>query len=134
MRISSLSSLLVFFALYSLLCAPVHATKVAPLANMDEAAKLMPDRVGEYYVAGPASRVALRLFGDISLEDLGVVSGAERTYDNGLFFVMLLKTRSDSQAYALLTEEARQSPSPQPVRPGYVGTAGFELSNGVSFF
>jgi muconolactone delta-isomerase len=104
------------------------------MPKMDEAAKLLPDRVGEFHVAGDVKPVPLSLFGNTSPEEFGVVSAATRTYQNGLFKVTLLKMRSDSHAYALLTEGAHNSLQPRLIHPGYVGTAGFDAGNKIVFF
>ncbi|HEX8098205.1 MAG TPA: DUF6599 family protein, partial [Pyrinomonadaceae bacterium] len=120
----------VLFALFSILLAPSPSrADVSP----NEAAKMLPDKVGEHRArAGPANPDKA-LFEQLKPEDFRVVSAATRTYDAGHFTVTLVETRSDSAAYALLTEEARQMSPPQAVRPAYVGTAGMDSLGGVTF-
>jgi hypothetical protein len=132
LRIASLSRLLIVFALFSLLLVPLRAGAAVP---SDEAAKMLPDRVGDIGASSiPPRTVPVLAFSDPSSpEDFAVSSAVARQY-NGGFYVTLVKTRSDAAAYALLTNVARKGNPAQPVRQGYVGTAGIDSEQGVAFF
>jgi hypothetical protein len=120
--------LLTGLILLLLLFAPVYAT-----VPTDEAAKLLPDQVNDVRAQGAAQQISADLFKDSTPEDFGVLSAATRIYGGGRFQVTLIKTRSDSNAYAFLTNEARKASPPLTVRQGYVGIAAIDSPGGVTF-
>lgn len=135
MRSLSSSRFIICFFLLALLFAPTRANTQLP---SDEAAKLLPDQVSEFRAQGLASKINGKgLFDFYRPEDYQALSDAERTYvlkDGRRIAVELIKTLSDSGAYALLTEAARRNESSQIVRLNDVGFAGFATSSGVQFY
>jgi hypothetical protein len=136
LQVSFPSKLIFIAAFLTLLFNPVLA---APTWSPEEAARILPDKLGDFRVQGAAQPLpdttAIR-----NPEDYGVVNGVERTYRNASgekFLVTLFKTRSDSGAYALLTSMAmrsRGSDSSQALKLGDAGTAGYIAPKSVMFF
>ncbi|HEY0323855.1 MAG TPA: DUF6599 family protein [Pyrinomonadaceae bacterium] len=129
------SRLLYIAALFSILLAmaPVRADET----NFKETANMLPDRVGLFQARGAASPSKEGLQGVASPEEFGVLSSATRSYasSNGeSFSVTLVKTRSDSAAYSLLTNRARWGAPEQTNRLSDVGTAGIMWDGHVAFF
>ncbi len=130
LRSKSLSQLLTGFVFLLLLFSPVYATVTI---TTDEAARMLPDQVNDIRAQGAAQPISARMFKDSTPEDFGVLSAATRIYGSGRFQVTLIKTRSDSSAYAFLTNEARKATGPLTVRLGYVSTAAIDSPGGVTF-
>jgi hypothetical protein len=139
LRIASLSRLILACALFSLLFVPVRAFAAVP---PDEAAKMLPATFdsNDFQARGPARALNSGVL-DAPLEDFGATSAAARTYalqSGALYTVTLVKTRSDSGAYALLTRAARwmrEHEFPQVTRLDATGTAALAASQGpIAFF
>ncbi|HEV7798031.1 MAG TPA: DUF6599 family protein [Pyrinomonadaceae bacterium] len=100
----------------------------------DPAAKLLPDKLGEFRAAGPPSKVTL----EDSIERGGITSAASRNYvskDGRRFYVTLVTTVSDSGAYALLTEaklRAEHFGDDHGTANADIGSAGFSVGNGLA--
>lgn len=129
------SRLLYIAALFSLLLAitPVRADEAA----FSEAVKMLPERIGNFQARGAASPSKEEMPGALSLEEFGVLSSVARTYispKGETFSVMLVKTRSDSSAYSLLTNRTRWGAPEQTNRLSDVGTAGFAWDGHAAFF
>ncbi len=135
-----LAKLFFTFAFFSLLCAFLTCAKASGVTN--DAMKGLPERIGGFRAQG-AARPLSESFEGLSSEDLGSVSGALRVYQsvgNEKLSVTLIKTRSDSSAYALLTylsnvsKETEGNPSSAPVKTGEVGTASISSPGSLAFF
>jgi hypothetical protein len=105
MRPSYFPRLFFVFALFVGLSMPA-------LANLtfDEAAKLLPNKVGDARAVGAPSRPKVGIFELVKPEEIGAVSTAIRGYalPNGdALFVQLIKLQSDSAAYAFVMNERR---------------------------
>lgn len=128
-------SLLKFFSACLLL--PLFFASVILAA--DQAAQLLPARVGDFRAEGAALPHAAG-YDATELEDFQSLTAATRLYalpDNNKFSVTLIKTRSDSAAYALLTNQAarlRGTAASQSVKTENVGTAGVAAREHVAFF
>lgn len=100
------------------------------LSPVEEAARALPDRVGNFRAIGPVGTMEIRFW--------DTTSAGERNYRsvNGeILFVMVLITPSDSSAYALLTTGEGYTKLLQPRGEGVrdLGTLGYSSPNGVSF-
>lgn len=132
------SSKLIFVALIlTLLFVPALA---APVLSPEEAAKAMPDKLGDFRAQGASRPSELNLAENAAPDDFSAYSSATRTYASpkgGTFILTLVRTRSESGAYALLTNFAEQvrskGQSPLSKTDG-VGTAGFATSEQLAFF
>jgi hypothetical protein len=134
LRIATRFSLFLVFALFSLLSVPLRASAAL---SLDAAAKMLPDRVGEFHALGPARLPASGLFEHLAPEDFGAFSHAARAYvspGGESFIIELVKTRSDSGAYALLTSGIVLPASSQTHRLNDLGTAGIAAPGGIAFF
>ncbi|OLE54467.1 MAG: hypothetical protein AUG51_08125 [Acidobacteria bacterium 13_1_20CM_3_53_8] len=138
MRVTDLSKLLLALLLLSLFSAPGLANEAIPV---DDAARLLPDNIGDFRAHMAASPYKAALEANMQ-QDFGVLSAATREYlstRGEKFWVTLVKTRSDSNAYSLLTNLAmlaRRGPDATPaqlLKPGDVGTSGFLSSSGIAF-
>jgi hypothetical protein len=102
--------------------------------SITEAARMLPDRVGDLRAQGPADEADLELSG--RPEDFQILSRARRLYVSSggeTFKVTLIKTRTDSAAFSLLTHFAPNLPT-SPIKSGEVGTASVSRPGGVFFF
>lgn len=109
----------------------------------DPAAKLLPDKLGDFSAAGPVT-LRRKEFLENAAERAGITSAAGRNYvskDGRRFSVTLVTTVSDSGAYALLTEaKVRTEGAGNENRPtnAAIGTSSFSLwtglANNMSFF
>ncbi|HZH31366.1 MAG TPA: DUF6599 family protein [Pyrinomonadaceae bacterium] len=86
---------------------------IPALANLtfDEAAKLLPNKVGDARATGAPSRPKVGIFELVKPEDIGAVSTAMRTYalSNGdTLWIQLIEMQSDSAAYAYVSNEKRE--------------------------
>lgn len=106
MRLLYFSRLFSVFAF--LLCLSIPAL---PNVTFDEAAKLLPNKVGDARAAGAPSRPTVGIFEHVKAEDIGAVSTAMRAYaspDGDKFGVQLIKLQSDSAAYAFVMNDKRE--------------------------
>jgi hypothetical protein len=97
------------FSVFALLLA----LSIPALANLtfDEAAKLLPNKVGDARATDAPSRPKVGIFEIVKPEDIGAVSTALRTYalPNGdTFPVQVITLQSDSAAYAFVSNEMRE--------------------------
>jgi len=95
--------LIVVLAAFS--CAAAFAV-TEPAPPLNEAAKLLPNQVGDFQAEGPAKPYVGLVFGSAKFQDYSPVSAAQRVYQlKGIehFDVYVVKTGSDSAAYALET-------------------------------
>jgi hypothetical protein len=106
-----------------------------------EAAKMLPDAIGDFRAQGEPIPPKEKMLGDMaSAEDFNALSSARRIYSSARgesFTILLVKTRSDSSAYALLTRvaaemRAREQAPTSKVRD--IGIASFASSERVIFF
>lgn len=102
----------------------------ADLAPVETAAKSLPDHIGNFRATEPVRSAEIRFW--------PVTSAGERNYRSvkgESLSVMLLVTKSDSSAYALLTTgEGYISNSRPPEATREVGTLGYVLPTSISFF
>lgn len=136
MRVSFLSKLLFIAALLTLFSLPALA---APTLPPEEAANLMPDKLGDFRAQGAARPFELNLIGQQAPEDFNAYSSATRAYTSakgGAFILALVRTRSDSGAYALLTRYAAElrSKGQALTKTDGIGTAGFATPQQIVFF
>src|SRR6267142_47784 len=104
---------------------------MADLSPVEPAAKSLPDRLDNFQAIGAVRPSEVRFW--------DVTAAGQRYYRsvNGqTFWVMLLVTKSDSSAYALLTTgDGYSSSSHPPVEATRdIGTLGYVLPTSVSFF
>jgi len=120
---------------------------VAPLASIeamtvDEAAKLLPDQVGQYravgkpFLPGPKSNRAVTPEG---LESSSTIGRLYSSPKGESFKLIVNKMRKDTEAYALLIKDAQagrtaEQSSEQQIKVGDVGTASIILPGRVLFF
>ncbi len=116
---------------------------VAQNLPTDPAAKLLPDKLGDFRAESPVTW-RRKEFLENGLERAGITSAAGRNYvskDGRRLSVTLVTTVSDSGAYALLTEAKLRAEDPgienRTTNAG-IGTSSFSLWNGrannMSFF
>ncbi len=96
------------FSIFALLLA----LSLPALANLtfDEAAKLLPNKIGDARATGAPARPKVGIFESVKPEEIGAVSTALRTYalPNGdTFPVQIITLQSDSAAYAFVMNEKR---------------------------
>jgi hypothetical protein len=133
MRLQSLRRLLTAAALLAAL--PLAALCAAG----DEAAKLLPDTVGDARAQGPARQGAGRDAEPVRPEEFGPVSVATRSYNlpgGERFTVRLFKTASPSAAYSLFTSLSKRPPfdsAPGAVRLQETGTASLASGSRLIF-
>lgn len=103
-----------------------------------ESAKLLPDTVGEFRALGaPVTPKDQVLDGIAIAEDYNALSSAKRTYTSQggeAFTVVLVRTRSDSSAYALLKRVAAEMGSQETAKVNDVGTAAVASNERLIFF
>jgi len=112
-----------FLALFLSVVPVFGSTEV----TIGEAAKSLPDKFDSFDALGPARGMhgALEV---ADQDDVGTVSTAVRTYrdsQNATFEVYVIRTQTDSGAYALLTKIAENK--------DYIGTAAIITSSEVAF-
>lgn len=132
MRITFLSILLTIFVS---LTFGAHSKGAASTLPLDESAKMLPDRIGDFSARGKAQASESAIFKYRLPEDYKAVSEATRVYVSArgeLIDIHLIKTGSDSGAYALLTT-AGHIPSGFTKLEG-VGTAAISTVEGIFFF
>jgi hypothetical protein len=104
---------------------------------MDEAAKLLPDRIGDFSARGAALLPLQGIFEEHSPEAFAALSRAARVYVSAkgeAIGIDLIKTRSDSGAYALLTNEAAAAQPSQLAKLEGIGTGAITTARGIAFF
>lgn len=136
MRAHPFSRLLYIAALFSLLLALAPARADEPASS--EAARMLPDRVSDFQARGSTSLLKEGLPEAVaSPDEFGALSSVTRVYvspKGETFNVILVKTRSDSAAYSLLTNRARWGAPEQTTRLNGIGTAGIAWDGNVAFF
>ncbi|HEX8177515.1 MAG TPA: DUF6599 family protein [Pyrinomonadaceae bacterium] len=126
--------LLYIAAIFSLLLstAPARADEAVPAETL----QLLPDRAGDFQARGAALPSKSNEIPEaLSSEEFGPISSVTRQYASPkgeTFSVTLIKTRSDSAAYSLLTN--RTPWGGQAKRLSDVGTAGVAWDGQVAFF
>ncbi len=106
----------------------------------DPAAKLLPDKLGDFRATGPAESTQTDRIPDP--KRYGVTSWAKRVYvstDGGRISVDLISADSDSGAYAVFSESRRDAEIPKAndlnlrnrSADASIGTAGFSLWDGT---
>ena len=102
-----------------------------------EAAKLLPDRLGKFEAKGPPGEVVGIVSKWLSPEAFAVTSRAMRLYlsrDGNEFLALAIVTRSESAAYALLTDELVGEGGPSDyIKLGDIGTANLTVPSHVAF-
>lgn len=140
MRITRLLKLLFTFALISFLLLP---SSIKATITMEEAAKLLPDQVGEFRAEGKPFLSDSKQKATLTAEALGSVSAIGRVYSSPKgerFSIQVNKTPKDSEAYALLTADAEGSgqnvdaPASRSIKTGEVGTASIVYPDRILFF
>jgi hypothetical protein len=128
------SKLLYVLALLMLLFGQVSSARAE--VSLAEAAALLPDAVGDLRAQGAPSQPAMGIFELLRPEDFAVTGHATRSYlssKGDRFGVEVIKTRTDSGAYALLMNQLGTQDQTATRLEG-VGTAGFSTSSGILFF
>ncbi len=126
MRLSHFSRLASLFALLLGLSIPALAD-----LTLDEAAKLLPNKVGDARAAGSPARPRAGIFEHVKPADIGALSTAARTYvsaDGDSYAVQLIKLQSDAAAYAFVMNEKRGQANGSKGQAGKLdlgGTAAF---------
>jgi hypothetical protein len=139
LRTPRLSKLLFYFALASLLLVP---SSISAAMTMEEAAKLLPDQIGEWratgkaYLSGEMSNIPLTEEGLKSNPSIG---RAYTSPKGDRFTITVSKMGKDSEAYASLTETARYIKqrgglTSESIKTGEVGTASIIFKNQIYFF
>src|SRR5437764_1579956 len=131
MRVSRISKL--FFA-----CSLLLALAVSAFASVsfEEAAKLLPDKVGAADAQTKATPPTYGIFEHIKAENFGPISTAMRGYistSGEKFGAQIVHLSSDANAYALLTEVRRTLPPEKKALDG-VGTAAFLSPGFLAFY
>ncbi|MDQ1557789.1 MAG: hypothetical protein QOD32_849, partial [Pyrinomonadaceae bacterium] len=126
MRLSHFSRLFPAFALLLCLSLPALAA-----LTFEEAAKLLPNKVGDARAAGAPSRPPAGVFEHLKPSDIAALSTATRTYvvpSGEKFGVQLITLQSDAAAYAFVMNEQRErlrAVKDQVVKLDLGGTAAF---------
>lgn len=97
---------------------------------------MLPERVSDFKARDSASKEGLPE-ATVSPDEFGILSSATRVYvspKGETFNITLVKMRSDSAAYSLLTNRARWGAPEQIIRLNEVGTAGIAWDGNVAFF
>ena len=128
---SILSRLFLTVSLFALACVP----SLAQAASVEEAARALPDRIGDFRARGPADGGESGLVRDA--ENLGIVSQARRSYVSTrgeTYDVGVVKTKTDSGAYSLLTDLVRTHRPPPVIKQNEVGAASASRPGAITFF
>ncbi|MCA1566679.1 MAG: hypothetical protein LC803_13755 [Acidobacteria bacterium] len=105
MRLSHFSRFVSLFALLLGLSIPTLAD-----LTLDEAAKLLPNKIGDARATGAPARPRAGIFEHVKPADIGAQSTAARTYvsaDGDSYGVQLIRLQSDAAAYAFVMNEKR---------------------------
>ncbi len=124
---------------YAALLLAVLTVPASAQTTPGEASKQLPESFGEFRAQGLARQPSAGIFESVRREDFKVLSEAQRTYispDGHNLEVYLVKTNSDSAAYALLTYVASSQYAPpySAIKTGGVGTASVGGGEQISFF
>ena len=121
----------IFLVAMALLCG--FSTAAGQSIPLDPAAKLFPDRLGDFRASGPA----LSVNPDIVLGPMsGITSASSRSYaakDGQKFWITIKTTPSNSATYALMTNTRRGYEQAGSVVKADVGTAGFQATDHLVF-
>ena len=139
MRITRLLKLLFTCALISLFLVP---SSINATMTVEEAAKLLPDRLGEYRATGKPFLLDHKSGARLPAETLNPLAAAVRVYTSTKgerFNLSVNRTGKDAEAYELLTSNAqtvarKDSLSAQSIRTGEVGTASVIFPDRILFF
>lgn len=137
LRVRFLSKLFFLSTLLTLAAVPIFANKALAV---EEAAKLMPDKLGDFRAQGTTRPSEFFRNDEILPEDFNAFSSATRTYasaQGGAFSLTLVRTRSESAAYALLTRyaaEIKNKGQAQLTKTDGIGTIGFAAPERLLFF
>ncbi|HVS20283.1 MAG TPA: hypothetical protein VHD88_00470 [Pyrinomonadaceae bacterium] len=108
MRSSLLTRGILIISIAAYVCAAASATADAPPLN--DVAKLLPNRLGDFEAEGPTKPYAGLVFKTATFQDYSPSSAGQRTYKlttasapMNQFVAYVVKTNSESAAYALLT-------------------------------
>lgn len=113
-------------------------TATGQASSAAEALKLFPSTVGNFHSRGVSQSAAL--LKELTPEDFNVQDAAEGTFVSPRgekFSVLLVRTRTQNGAYALLTGASvweRKEKQAQPTKQGDIGTAGYIASDSVAFY
>lgn len=123
----SVSSLLLLFL----------AAAFAEVDSSGQAAKILPDKIGDFRAIGAARSFSYAPGNET--KEFGALSTALREYvsANGGFQARLIKARSDSAAYAFLSDAEKQMRKSQPSQvsnPGDIGTLAYAVPGRLAFF
>jgi hypothetical protein len=124
-----------------LLLLPSSINAITAL-EMEAAAKLLPDRMGEYRAVNSPRAIDDKSSGFDTAGSFNALSSARRDYRSakgGQFGLTVTRLRSDSDAYALLTnlgQSSKRSESSDTgtIKTGEVGTASVRLQDRILFF
>ena len=126
--------LIVVFAAVSY-AAAFGLTEPAP--PLDEAAKLLPNKLGDFQARSPATNVTVVTPGELTPAAFDITARAGRDYfsrDGQRFAVSVATTRADHAAYSLLTYLTRSASSTEKVEPLAIGTAATRVGGTIYFF
>jgi len=139
LRVSLLSKLFLAGALLSLSFTGAEASD-RDAGPAPELKGMLPQVVGDFHLQGVEPLHSLWPGSDTSLEDVGARARAGYRYlgaSGEKFLVEMVRAQSDSGAYALLAEAARQTgtATSQPlVKLNDIGTASFISPRSVTFY
>jgi hypothetical protein len=108
---------------------------VAAEVTIGEAAKLLPDKIESYGATGPAQMPMRGIFELVSPDEVGAVSSAARTYQDGQnlpFDIVVVHVSTESGAYALLTRITGDGKD--NLKTGGVGTATITTPGRIEFY
>lgn len=105
--------------------------------SLNEAAKLLPNKVGDFQARSPATNVTVVIPGELTPAAFDITARAGRDYfsrDGQRFAVSVATTRADPAAYSLLTYLTRSASSTEKVEPLAIGTAAVRVGGAIYFF
>jgi hypothetical protein len=108
---------------------------VSAEVTIGEAAKLLPDKIESFRAIGPAQMPMRGIFELVSPDEVGAVSSATRTYQDGqnsTFNITVVHLSTESGAYALLTRIAGDGKD--NIKTGVVGIASIATLGGIEFY
>jgi hypothetical protein len=108
---------------------------VSAEVTIGEAAKLLPDKIESFRAIGPAQMPTRGIFEFVSPDEVGAVSSATRTYQDGqnsTFNITVVHLSTESGAYALLTRIAGDGKD--NIKTGVVGTAVIVTPRRIEFY
>jgi len=109
----------------------------ASAQSVGDAAKLLPEKVGDFRAQGPPQPMGFGIFEQLKTEDFDVISHARRNYsssDRKTVSVYVVHTSSDAAAYSLFTRVIKFTYVGSPsVKLGDIGTVSVSGPGGISF-